>query len=302
MTAADAQIPVVLFAYARPEHLARTLASLRANAVPRLIAFCDGPKGPRDSNQVGQVRAQLRAVDWTEVELVERPANLGLGKSVLAGVTEVAQRHEAFIVFEDDLICVPGTYAWMAAALRHYQDQPRVFSVTGWTHPRVQPARAGPSAYFDARAESWSWGAYARAWRGMDQTAQSKMAAVGRSGNAADTCGADLPAMAEREERDNLWAVRWLYHHLQNGGLCLRPPVSLVRHAGFDAYATNATFDEAWSGAVLAEQAPAPVGWPMVREAVGCRALWQRAAPAPRGRLSRAWRRVLRLARGHFHS
>ncbi|HVU16764.1 MAG TPA: hypothetical protein VHD32_07555 [Candidatus Didemnitutus sp.] len=287
------EIPVVLFAYARPDHLTRLLAVLRTEGVPRLIAFADGAKGRADEDPVNRVREILRAVTWAPVELIERPQNLGLGRSVLTGINEVAARHEAFIVFEDDLVCSPGTYAWMAGALRYYRDERRVFSVTGWTHPRVQPSRTGPSAYFDARAESWSWGAYARSWQGMDQTALEKVAALRRSGIAVDTCGADLPAMAEVEARDNLWAVRWLYHHLMHGGLCLRPPMTIVQHAGYDKAATNAKAEDAWPGAVLAERAPAPAAWPLVREAMECRALWQAAAPAPPGRIRRIFNRIL---------
>jgi hypothetical protein len=283
-----------LFAYARPRHLARTLASLRADGVPRIIAYCDGAKGEDDAGAVAEVRAQLRAVDWTELELVERPVNLGLGKSVLAGVTEVAQKHEAFIVFEDDLVSCPGTYAWMAAALRHYRNEPRVFSVTGWTHPRVAPVGTS-RCYFDARAESWSWGGYARSWAGMDESAVAKRAAVKREGVAADTCGADLVAMAAMEYKHNLWAVRWLYHHLQHGGLCLRPPAALVLHAGIDEAATNAKSDDVWTDAVLADRAPTPGDWPAVVESSECRRRWRDAAPAPPGLIGRALRKARRI-------
>jgi len=52
--------------------------------------------------------------------------------------------------------------------------------------------------------------------------------------------GADLPSQARKERARNLWAVRWLYAHLLSGGLCMRPPHSLVDHVGFDDEATNA--------------------------------------------------------------
>ncbi len=52
----------------------------------------------------------LRAIDWCKVVICERESNLGLGRSILTGVTEVLNNHESAIVHEDDLICVPGTY------------------------------------------------------------------------------------------------------------------------------------------------------------------------------------------------
>jgi hypothetical protein len=289
-------IPVVLFAYARTTHLVRTLAGLRENGVPLLYVFADGAKGAADAGAVEETRALLRAIDWCEVRRVERSENLGLGRNVLAGVGEVAARHVEFIVWEDDLVCVPGTYAWMCAALRHYANEPRVMSVTGWTHPRVTPPDTDSRPYFDGRAECWVWGAWARSWSGMaDETALEKMAAAAARGVPAKAYGADLPLMARDEAHKNIWAVRWLYHHLQHGGLCLRPPWSLVDHIGLDATATNAAQATDWAHPQLRPTAPAPGNWPAPGENPACRRLWHEAYP---GTWTRRWRRLRRLVTG----
>lgn len=49
-------IPAILFAYARPDHLRRTLACLRENRVPLIYAFSDGPRTPDKAPSVEQVR------------------------------------------------------------------------------------------------------------------------------------------------------------------------------------------------------------------------------------------------------
>ncbi len=292
-----AVIPVALFAYARPQHLARVLDGLKANRVPLIHAYADGAKGPQDSPQVDAVREMLRKVDWCEMRLVKRTSNLGLGRNVLAGVSEVAKLHEAFIVWEDDLIAVPGTYDWVAAALRHYAGDERVMSVTAWTHPRLTPGDVGDRPYFDARAECWVWGGYARSWRGMEQTALEKLAAARARGVAPDAYGADLPRMAKDEARKNIWAVRWLYHHLQHGGLCVRPPWSMVEHIGFDASATNAAGASAWANPPLSAAPPIPADWPEPREHPECRALHRAAQTVPAWPV-RAWRRLHRTLGG----
>lgn len=276
-----APIPAVLFAYARPVHLARALACLRENRVPLLYVFADGAKGVADRTAVAESRALLRGVDWCDVRLTERAENLGLGRNVLAGVTEIAAKHDAFIVWEDDLVCVRGTYDWMCAALRQYANDARVMSVTAWTHPRIIPSGLNEESYFDGRAESWSWGAWSRSWKNMpEQTAIAKLVAVEKRGLAADVYGADLPLMAQDEVRKNLWAVRWLYHHLQHGGLCMRPPWSMVAHMGFDASATNAAFATGWANPPLRAAPALPAIWPEPQENLECRALW-RAATRP---------------------
>lgn len=293
-------IPTVVFAHARPAHLARLLGCLRTDRVPRIIAFSDGPKTPALAGRVAEVRAMLRVIDWCEVELVEREENLGLGRSILTGVSAVAERHEAFVVWEDDLVCVSGTHAWMSAALRAYADDPRVMSVTGWTHPRVTPPGIGERPYFDAHAESWSWGTWARAWRGMtDEDALTKLRAAEARGIAAEAYGADLPRMAAEEMRKNLWAVRWMYHHLAHGGLCLHPPWSMVDHAGFDAEATHAAVAFGWDQSSLRAAPPIPAAWPEPAEHPGCRVLRRRAQPRGLGWFwHRARARLARILRG----
>jgi putative methyltransferase (TIGR04325 family) len=299
MSRGPALIPVVLFAYARPAHLGRVLACLRENRVPLIYAFADGAKGATDAPAVAETRALLHRIDWCEVQVIERTENLGLGASVLAGVQEVAARHDAYIVWEDDLICVPGTYDWMCAALRHYADAPKVMSVSAWTHPRVTPLNVGENPYFDARADCWVWGAWGRSWSGMTgESAWEKMRLTARRGMSPGAYGADLPQQAESEQRRNVWAVRWLYHHFLHGGLCLRPPWSMVEHIGFDALATNAAGSVEWANPPLRPVPPQPVEWPQAVEHPLCQDLWRAAYPRM-PLAARVRRKLLRVA-GRF--
>jgi hypothetical protein len=289
-----APIPVVLFAYARPALLARVLEVLRENRVPLLWVFSDGARDATDAAAVGAVRARLRAVDWCDCRVVERPANLGLGRNVRSGVDAVAREHEAFIVWEDDLIAVPGTYAWMCAALHHYAADERVRSISAWTHPRVTPPGIGAAPYFDARADCWVWGTWARGWRGMtEETALAKLGRAAELGRPVEAYGADLLPMAQEETARNLWAVRWLCHHFADGGLCLRPPWSMVEHLGFDRDATNAGAATDWANPPLRPSPPIPTVWPEPTEHPACRDLWQAANPG-------GWRRLLRRIRARL--
>jgi hypothetical protein len=270
-------IPVALFAYNRPDHLRLTLASLCANNVPLIYAFSDGPRTLAQEQDVATVRTILHEISWCKVVLCERETNLGLGLSIRTGVSTVLHEHEAVIVFEDDLICVPGTYRYLCAALEHYRDNPRVMSVTGWTHPQVTPHGLAGQPYLDGRAECWIWGTWARVWQGMDQDAKALMQSCQEQGIDVYRYGADLPAMAEIEITKNIWAVRWLYLHILHRGLCLRPPHSMVEHIGFDTLATNASTDGGWANPPLGICPSMPTRWPEPQEHRACRRLWRRA-------------------------
>lgn len=227
-------IPVVLFAYSRPDHLRRTLACLCENNVPLIYAFIDGPKTPELAERVNQVSRILHTIDWCEMHIFERTKNFGLGKSILTGVTEVLQQYNAILVFEDDLICVPGTYQYLCSALIHYQDNPKVMSVTGWNHPIICPSNITDQPYFDGRAECLVWGTWAKSWSGMEVDAKTLMQQCKSQGIDIYKYGADLVDMANAELRQNIWAVRLLYLHILKKGLCLRPPWTMVEHIGWD--------------------------------------------------------------------
>lgn len=295
--------PLVVFAYKRPDLLARVLRSVRSPAIPVLYAFSDAPKTEADTEGVRSVRRLLAGVDWTDVRVVERPTNLGLGRSILDGLTTVLREHESAVILEDDIEVAPGTYAWMAAALAHYANEPRVMSISAWTHPRVTPHGLGGQPFFSGRASNWGWATWARAWKGMlDRTALELLADAERGGVARDTYGIDVPAMAAVEQERNIWAVRLLSHHMAHRGLALHPGEPYAKHIGWDPRATHGTSEAIWD-AELAAGAVIPVKWPDPVEDPEIAGLWRRAAQdevraaaAPRGavaRVNRLFKRIL---------
>jgi len=304
------RFPAVLFAYRRPDLLRRTLAALEGQGIELLIAFSDAPAEPAFTPDVEEVRRLLRAVRWAAVRLVERERNLGLGLSIRSGVEEVLREFSGVVVFEDDLICAPGAYRFAVAALEHYENVERVMSVTAWTHPRVVPPGVKDAAYFDGRAECWVWGTWPRAWRGMELTAQEMIEDCLRQRIDPYRYGRDLVAMAAEESARNIWAVRWLYHHIRKGGLCLRPPISLVTHIGEDGRGTNVKQPMSDWGTGSIEGALPALEWPAAVENPACATLWREAVgtwPVSRdtlgSRLHASFRRALgavrrRLGRG----
>lgn len=289
-------VPIALFVYARPKHLQRTLASLRANQVPLIYAFSDGPKDSTKQAKVEQVRKILRSIDWCDIIITEHEENLGPGQSILSGVSYVLEQHDTVIVFEDDLVCVPGCYQYLCAALEQYRNIPKVMSVAGWTHPRVTPTDVTNLPYFDGRAENLVWGTWSRSWLGMDTDAKTLMQECAAKGIDIYRYGDDLPIMANREYELGAWDIRWVYHHMLHGGLCLRPPYSMVEHIGFDAEATHATEAGIWASAPLQQCPPIPEVWPEPVENQQCAKLWQQAVRSRPNLIQRVVNKAKRIA------
>jgi hypothetical protein len=252
------------------------------NRIALLYTFSDGPRTAAQIEPVAEVRRMLRAVDWCERVHHEREQNVGLGASILSGVASVLDRHDAAIV------CAPGTYAWLSAALNRYRDDRRVLSVTAWTHARVTPGSLGNEPFFSGRCNTLAWGAWRRTWDGMDLSALDMIRECEALGIDRYRYGADLPIYAEEERFRNIWAVRLIYNHMRQGALCLCPPWSLAQHIGYDSLATNASRDEGWAESPPRPAPPLPAIWPEPREHPECPPLWRKACGARPG-FARYW-------------
>lgn len=272
-------VPVAVFAHRRADTLAAVLACLRDQRVPLMYVFVDGPARPEHEADVNAVREIVRAIDWCECRLDISEGNRGLGVSIKRAVGQVLARHEAAIFIEDDLVTVPGTYAYLCQALKAYRDDPRVMSVTGWTHPRITPAGVGTMPYFDGKGECWVWGTWARCWPGMETPALEIMRRCEAAGIDIRRYGPDMPHMAEEAAARNLWAIGWWYHHLLHGGLCLRPPWSTAEQICWDAERSTTTNISmaAWMNPPLRACPPVPQAWPEPREHEACVPLWRQA-------------------------
>ena len=274
--------PVVLFVFKRTDTLSVTLDCLRRNRVRQLIVYADAARSEDDSSAVEAVRQMVRAIDWCDVELHFREKNVGLGVNIRDGVSEALTRYDSVIVCEDDLEFVEGTLDYMSAALERYASDPRVMSVTGWTNAKLTPGDVGVRPYFDGRAECWLWGTWRRVWDKMSEmTAEELMNRIIARGERPYKWGGDLPIMARMELTRNIWAVRFVYLHVFYGGLCLRPPWSMVNHIGWGNGATNVC-ERNWEyNGKLRSAPPIPQEWPEPILNPRCEALDLKMYPRP---------------------
>ncbi len=237
--------PIVVFTYNRPDRARQLLESLRANpesSGSRVYVYSDGPKGAADAPLVEATRACVRSARIPRMELVERPANVGLARNVIEGVGAVCAADGRAIVLEDDLYLSPTFLAFMNAALDRYRDEPSVMHVSGYMFP-LRPPR-GADAVFLPFVNVSGWATWDRAWRSFDAEARGYRRV------------ADDPALRRRFDLDGhyyffdmlerhrqgriqSWAIRWYLSVFLAGGLAVYPARSLVENRGYGAAGTN---------------------------------------------------------------
>lgn len=233
--------PVTLFVYNRPEHTRQTVDALKKNATARdsdLIIFSDAAKTAAQGNSVAEVRKYIRTIEgFKSVSIVEREANFGLAKSVIAGVTAVINKYGRIIVLEDDLLVTPSFLDFMNRALDKYENENRVMQISGYMFPVESAAVA--DTFFLPFTTSWGWATWKRAWSVFDKDAAGYAMLMQDAGRrkSFDLDGAypyfDMLEMQQKGKIDS-WAIRWWLSVFLHQGLILYPRISRVFNIGFD--------------------------------------------------------------------
>jgi hypothetical protein len=233
--------------FRRPEALQKTIYSLVRNTLASetdLYIFSDGPR-PHiygEAALVGQVREMLKNIrGFKSVQYKFSAQNMGLASSIINGVSDVIACHKKVIVLEDDLVVSANFLDFMNQALQVYEQEKKIFSVSGYSIPIVTKMEA--DVYFTKRASSWGWATWSDRWAGIDWTVKD-YDYFGRNRslqNEFNKMGSDLSGMLKKQmnQQINSWAIRWTFHQFRYNLLTVFPKISKVSNEGFSQNATH---------------------------------------------------------------
>lgn len=250
--------PIIVFCYNRPEHLRKTMNWLRANKHAEespLYVFCDGPKVNATDEQLQKIAAARAVVDelavvpaFKEVHILKRDENLGLGTSIITGVTEVINKHGKAIILEDDLETSPLFLDYMNKCLDHYEARKSVFSISGLSRPhpeRFYPADYPYDVYVSLTHHPTGWATWADRWAQVDWDAKAYDVMKDQPEMIAAFRRIEYPEWDDlkrvKENGKNIWSVRFGLAHFVNHAVSICPIVSYINHIGWDEEGTNAT-------------------------------------------------------------
>jgi putative methyltransferase (TIGR04325 family) len=241
--------PIVLFAYNRPNYLLKTLESLALNELAgqtNLIIFADGPKPnslPSELEKIVKTRQLARSYKGCKkVEIIERPTNWGLAKSVIAGVSQVVKQHQKVIVLEDDLVLSPFFLQYMNDALDTYSDSEQVLSIGACNF--FASGSHISDTFFIPIPDCWGWATWYNRWRLFEPDAGKLLQKLTERNLLPEfnLHGAyDFVGMlkSQAEGKNNSWAIRWQAVSYVESKLNLYPKFSVAEHTGSDQNATN---------------------------------------------------------------
>jgi len=134
-----------------------------------LFIFSDGPKNNEEHKDICKVRAYLKTIrGFKTININVSEANKGLAKSIISGVAEILKITDRVIVLEDDLLTTPNFLVFMNMALEKYQNEQKVFSVSGFSFNLNQDDTEPEETYFLTRGWSWGRATWKKNWEDID--------------------------------------------------------------------------------------------------------------------------------------
>ncbi len=250
--------PIVFFGYNRPDHARQTLEALSKSRLADesiLYIYVDGPKQNANEITLANIEAVKKVAvekQWCkEVHVLAAPANKGLFRSIVDGITATVNKYGKVIVIEDDVLVSPGFLEYMNDALDFYANNERVMHISAFSRPDLKPVPVKEDTYFFYHTTCWGWATWKRAWDKFNPDALAVKKAAATKGNIRklNMDGTfeffwGLKAIAEGKFQS--WNNIWHTTVFLNDGLCLHPTKSLVSNIGHDGSGTNCEVDEAF--------------------------------------------------------
>lgn len=255
--------PIVLFVYNRPEHTQIVLEALSLNDLASesiLYIYSDAPKSDDLSlvDQVNKTRTVIRSRKWCgKVEIIESEINRGLAQSIVAGVTEVINRHGRVIVLEDDIVPSSGFLRFMNSALDKYELQESVMHISGYMYPVSNKIENG--TVFLRVLSCWGWATWWRAWATYTDELEIFIKKLDsekerRQFNIRGNAPFYNQLILNYQGSLKTWAVRWFASWYFRGGLALFPKTSLIKNIGHDGSGVHSGKNKHYDSEIIASE------------------------------------------------
>lgn len=242
---------VLFLIFNRPETTERVFEAIRQARPPRLYVSADGARADRagEAQRCEQALRIATAVDWPcELHTQLHTQNLGCRRAVTGAIDWFFGQEAEGIVLEDDILPVPGFFAFCEELLARYRGDDRVWAISGCNFV-ADRHRADASYLFSHHNHVWGWASWRRSWQRYDLEMR-QWPQWARSGAllrhlGGDRCAADYWREKFRRiyrgHEPSAWDYQWMLSAWEHDALTILPAHNLVTNLGFGAAATNTT-------------------------------------------------------------
>lgn len=232
--------PILVFVYSKLNETKATLEALMNNGLSKnsdLYIFSDGYKDERSREKVEAVRNYIHSSQiydsFKNVQIYEAEKNKGLAASIISGVTKIIEKYGRVIVVEDDLVTSPCYLEYMNKALEFYENDSRVWSVTGFSFEMKSTQGSNENVFIHKRACSYGWGTWKNRWDSVDWNVADYHK---KKNNLSYRCrinkwGTDLTSMLDQQilYGCDSWAIRWCVSAICQNKYTVYPTKPMVK-------------------------------------------------------------------------
>jgi hypothetical protein len=245
--------PITLFVYNRPYHTKQTIQALQKNELAKdseLFIYSDAPKDESAKEQVKKVREYIKSIDgFKKVTIIERDRNWGLADSIIDGVTKIVNEYGKIIVLEDDLVTSPYFLKFMNEALEFYEDENRVWHISGWNYP-INTKGLENDVFLWRVMNCWGWGTWKNRWKFFEKDTDELLASFTKEDiKRFNLDGVENfwgQVLANRDKKINTWAIYWYATIFKQNGLCLNPTQTFVENIGHDGSGIHCGIEDSY--------------------------------------------------------
>lgn len=164
-------IAVAMIFFNRPDTLKTVFESVREAQPSKLYLIQDGARAnrPKDVENIAKCREVVSNIDWKcEVVHDYSDINLGCGKRIFTGLSNVFMYEEYAAIVEDDIVIGESFLPFCKEMCERYKDDQRIHMISGMNHLGVY--EECPYDYFFSQGGGaiWGWATWARCWNELD--------------------------------------------------------------------------------------------------------------------------------------
>jgi len=248
MNCAPISIPV----YKRPGHLRKCIDALLANELACqtvLYIYSDAPS-PGDEREVKLVRQYISQIrGFKDVIIIEQQSNKRLS-NIIESIEGPLSIHPKLIYIEEDLVVSNAFLQFMNDSLDYYENNTRVFSITGFT----QPPCVNPSSFTVSASSiftAWTCGLWRKKYSIYkdfysrealhERLAKSITASIKMIVDHTFQMYIYSYLLSKRGELTPDWMIG--YYLTENNLLQVFPPVPFASQTGLDGSGWHSTLD-----------------------------------------------------------
>jgi hypothetical protein len=242
------EIPILLIAWRRPDHLKNIISRLRKIEPKFVYVAVDGIRDGDDylterENIILTRQLIFSEINWDcKIFTLFRENNLGCGTAVSSAISWFFENEEYGIILEDDCLPTLDFFLFCEKLLLKHRHHENIFHISGVSYLEYIKI-LNKNYYYSSYGHIWGWATWKRAWLNykLEITDSDQVIRNILEKNYSKKQNDYWFEIFKNQKVKPLdtWDYSWQYTLFKNQAKCIYPFRSMVENIGFDNLAVH---------------------------------------------------------------